>query len=101
MNNTNTINAASLEDEIAKYDRGMETRRNAIRANAGRRLANNRLPQLSVPPAPNRPMAVQISDANGDYVGTWAYGVSQQDAMEEASANASGPFSVKMVPAYR
>jgi hypothetical protein len=94
--------ATPIAAKIDAYSKAAIARQEIIRINAGRRLAGRSSEQLPVPPKPERPMSVQLEDANGDYAGTWAYGITRETAIEEAVAAGSvGPFKVKMVPATR
>lgn len=87
---------------IQQYTDAMLHRQDIIRANAGRRLATKKLPQIPVPPKPEQPMSIQLTDCNGDYAGTWPHGVTLKRAIEEAEeAGLQGPFKSKLVPASR
>ena len=75
-------------------------RQNIISENKARRMRNGPIqPPLEVPPKLPRPKVVQLYDTAGDYIGTWAEGVSEDDARIEAKEQGHNVGKVKWVDA--
>lgn len=85
-------------EDYKKYDRN---RQDIIRQNSSRRMRKQE--PLPVPPKVDPPVKIQMHTKGGDYIGTWAFGISKEEAIEEAIEKGAiqSPHEavIKLVPA--
>jgi hypothetical protein len=66
---------------MPEFQRLTRERNEIISRNRSRRLTG--APLLPVPEKPVQPLRVQILTPDGEYVGTWPYGVTKEQALED------------------
>ena len=84
-------------EEYRHYE---SNRQRIISANRSRRFRGKVSELEIVPPRLPRPQRVQLYDVDGNYIGTWPYGVSKAEAWNEASIAGERPCTVKMVDCF-
>ena len=57
------------KQQMIEYNRGMAARQDAVRKNAGLRMAGKSDQQVPVPPKPTKPMAMICYGLDGSYEG--------------------------------
>jgi hypothetical protein len=91
-----------LTTTLAAWRDSERRRRAIITENRARRMRSGpKLPPLPVPPRADKPQRVQLTDAAGDYVGTFDVGVSVEGAADIARERGYvGPFTSCLVDAF-
>lgn len=69
---------------ILEWQKYEAQRQRRITENRVRRMQRNPQPPLPTIPRLPKPTRVQLYTPDGDYIGTWPYGVSKEDALAEA-----------------